>query len=74
MIAALQKKYSDRVHFVLIDVEKRDDSRTVELMKKYKINYIPYYVFFDREGEVVDNFSGSISPEDLGKKIISLIK
>jgi hypothetical protein len=56
----LYKKYERRVHFVVIDIDKKLSSNQQDLVKKYYQGYIPHVVVLDSAGKALYNSSGEV--------------
>lgn len=55
MITKLVEKFGDKVDF-----EKQEVDFDADIVKKYNINQVPTFLFFDGE-ELIDRHSGGIS-------------
>jgi len=73
VIAALKNQLGDQVRFIIADLGDGSDPTNRELAQKYQIYGIPTYLFFDHQGELVDQHVGYIDPVDLGEMIAALI-
>ena len=57
---SLYEKYSGRVQFVVIDLDRSLSTAQQLLEKKYFRGYIPHVVVLDRSGAAVYNSSGEV--------------
>ncbi len=71
VVDRLQKKYSGRVNFRILNTNY--DS-TSEEAQKYGIQYVPTFIFLDKSGNQVDKVVGGLSEEELQKKIENLLR
>lgn len=67
----LQPEYEDKVHFIAIDVNNREN---MELLKNWKIQYIPTTFIVDSAGNVSYQNVGVIPTEDLKKELDKVVK
>ena len=67
IIEDVAKDFSGKVKFGKVNVGEYP-----EIANKYKINSIPHFIIF-KKGEIVEEFSGAISQDELEEKINSLI-
>jgi len=65
----LYEKYKDRVHFVVIDLDKKRSSAQQQLVKEYYQGYIPHVIVLDSHGKSTYNASGEVDE----KKIAGLL-
>jgi hypothetical protein len=57
---SLYEKYSGRVQFVVIDLDRSLSAAQKVLEKKYFSGYIPHVVVLDRSGTAIYNSSGEV--------------
>ena len=69
VILALEKKYGDKVDFIIADVDQEKF-----LSQRFDINYIPGLFFIGKNGVVLDKEVGKVSQEKLEKQINNLLK
>jgi len=84
----MNKKYSDKVDFVMISDENTDKIvkfknkknynlnfvRTTKSFEKYGLNLRPVSFFYNSKGKLVSKVSGGISQENLEKEIQKIIE
>ncbi len=63
IIDDIAEKFKGKIKVGKVNVEENQ-----ELAQKYNISSIPNFIIF-KEGKVIDNFSGSISEEELENKL-----
>ena len=56
----LWQKYQGRVHFVIIDLDRKQKADLQELVRKYYRGYIPHVLILDRTGNPVYDRSGEV--------------
>jgi hypothetical protein len=56
-LVALYPQYSDRVHFVVVDLKHASPAQKT-LISRYYHGYIPTLAIFDKSGDVVDDRAG----------------
>lgn len=62
----MYRDYSDRVHFVVIDLSKPIPTKTqVPLVKKYYNGFFPQTTIIDRNGKVLLDYTGEIDDATL---------
>ncbi len=61
----LHERYHDRVHFVLVNLD-RSRSAARELTQKFYRGYIPHVTLVGADGAVLYNRSGEVETERLG--------
>ncbi|MHB8171491.1 MAG: cytochrome c biogenesis protein CcdA [Thermincolia bacterium] len=71
VMLALEKKFSDKINFIIVDI---DDPQGKQLAEQFKIYYIPAFFVIDPQGQVVYDAEGAQSKETLEKAIGSLGK
>ena len=54
----LYEKYKDRVHFVIVDLNKISSPQQKSLRNRYFIGWIPHETILDQQGHVVFDYSG----------------
>ncbi len=67
----LESDYTGKVRFIAIDV---DDRNNIELVKKWKIQYIPASFIVDGAGKLSYQNVGIIPTEDLQKELNKVVK
>ena len=55
MVLALEKKYSEKVKFIIVDI---DDPQGQALAQQFDIYYIPAFFVIDQQGQITYNDSG----------------
>jgi len=65
----LYEKYQGRVHFVVIDLDKKRSAAQQQLVKEYYTGYIPHVIVLDSRGKAAYNSSGEVDE----KKIAGLL-
>ncbi len=60
------KKYEKNVHFRILDIDKQSNK---EEMDKYQVSVIPYFIFLDKDGEIIEKRVGAISQNEFFKLI-----
>jgi thiol-disulfide isomerase/thioredoxin len=84
----LNKKYGDKVDFVMISDEEMTKIEKFKAKKGYKLNMFrsaitfdkyglmlrPATYFYDSDGKLMNKISGGIAKENLEKEILSLIE
>lgn len=68
MVLALEKKYSDNINFIIVDV---DDPQGQVLAQQFDINYIPAFFVIDQQGQITYNDTGPQSKATLENAINS---
>ncbi len=58
----LEQQWSDRIQFVYLDI---DDSRTNEFKRQLGFQYHPHFFLLDGQGNVVMQWVGYVSEQDL---------
>ena len=59
----LYEKYKDRVHFVILDLDKPQTPEQKLVKNKYFIGWIPHTTILDKNGNVVFDYSGDTVEE-----------
>ena len=65
---ALEKKYSEKINFIVVDI---DDQEGQALSKQFNIYYIPAFFVLDQQGQITYNDTGPQSKETLENAINS---
>lgn len=60
------EKYENEVHFRIVDI---DNSKNKAEMDKYQVSVIPYFIFIDKDGEIIDKRIGYIAQQEFFKLI-----
>jgi cytochrome c-type biogenesis protein len=68
VVLALEKKYSEKINFIVIDI---DDQEGQVLSKQFNIYYIPAFFVLDQQGQITYNDTGPQSKETLENAINS---
>jgi len=68
---ALKEKYEGQVEFVIADV---DDPQGRNLATEYKVDTIPTFRFIDRDGVVIDSYTGVVRESVLEQFIVRLLE
>jgi hypothetical protein len=63
----LYDRYRDRVHFVIIDLDRPQSSAQQQLVQKYYQGSIPDVIVEDREGRPLYAQAGEVSEDDLSR-------
>lgn len=66
---AAAEKYGDKVEFRSVDVDENP-----ELAQKYGVQSIPMVVFVDKDGNVVDQFTGFMEAPEFEEIIANYVK
>ncbi len=69
VVDGLAKRYDGKVEFRLLNA---DDSATQQLADTFGVQYVPTFVFTDKNGNRVDEVVGELSEQDFAKKLDSL--
>lgn len=69
IVDGLIEEYKNVVTIYYVDVEKPDFS---ELISAFRINAVPTFAFVNSDGTLNDYFVGSLSKDELKKKIEQL--
>ncbi|MFZ0807502.1 MAG: hypothetical protein WAN03_15005 [Candidatus Sulfotelmatobacter sp.] len=56
----LYNKFRDRVHFVVVDLDRKQSPEQQKLVKQYYKGYIPHVVVLDAKGHALYNSSGEV--------------
>ncbi len=56
----LYEKYKQRVHFVIVDLDRNPSAEQQELARKYYRNYIPHVTVLDAHGKALYNQAGEV--------------
>ena len=67
----LEDKYLGQVNFVYLDI---DDQRNDEFKKALGYRYQPHIFLLDAEGEILNQWIGPITREDLEAEILDAIQ
>lgn len=68
---ALQKRYGHQIQFIIADI----DSTGSFLAGKFRVAYIPYYIFIDSSGKrVVNDLAGYLPEEKLAEMLERLLE
>ena len=70
VVDRLNKQYKGKVEFRLYDVDKSAEGSA--LMQKFNSQYVPTFVFVNRDGTVAQQKVGEISETDLKALLDSL--
>lgn len=68
MVLALEKKYSNNINFIVVDI---DDPQGQVLAKQFDIYYIPAFFVIDQQGQITHNDTGPQSKDSLEKALNS---
>jgi len=68
VVLALEKKYSNNINFIVVDV---DDPQGQVLAQKFDIYYIPAFFVIDQQGQITYNDTGPQSKDTLENAINS---
>jgi thioredoxin-like negative regulator of GroEL len=60
-LAKVKKDYAEQVKFAMLNV---DNTKWLPEIEKYRVNGIPHFVFFDRQGQTLGEVIGE-QPEDV---------
>ncbi|MDD3893521.1 MAG: thioredoxin family protein [Syntrophomonadaceae bacterium] len=67
----LEPEYKDKVRFIAIDV---NDQANIEILRVWRIQYIPTTFIVDSTGEITYQNVGVIPTEDLKKELNKVVK
>ncbi len=62
MVLALEKEYSNKINFIVVDI---DDPQGQALAQQFKISYIPAFFVLDQQGQTIYNDTGPQSKNTL---------
>ena len=68
-LAAVKTEFGDRVNFAMLNV---DNTKWLPEVTKYRVDGIPHFVFFDRQGEVIAQAIGEQPRQILATKLTAL--
>lgn len=71
---SLYEKYKDRVHFVVIDLDKKRSAAQQQIVKEYYTGYIPHVVVLDGRGKAAYNSSGEVDEKKISSLLDSLLQ
>ena len=69
----LYDKFTEKVNFVVIDLDHIRNKDQVNLKRKYYTNYIPHVTIFSQDGKVVYDRAGEVSTDKLSDILESQI-
>jgi thiol:disulfide interchange protein len=69
-LAVVKSKFGDRVNFSMLNV---DNTKWLPEITKYRVDGIPHFVFFDRQGQVLAQAIGEQPRQILESKLADLI-
>ena len=70
VVDRLEKQYEGKVEFRRIDVEK--DAEGSKLMEQFNAQYVPTFVFINRDGSTADLKVGELKQEQLSAALDKL--
>ncbi len=70
VVDRLKQQYEGKVEFKLYDVDKSQEGQ--ELMSKFNAQYVPTFVFVNRDGSVATQKVGEIAESDLASVLDGL--
>lgn len=70
IVDSLQKKYKDKVNFVVVDY---DDSKNKGEIDKYHVSMNPTVILFNKEGKIKETFMGAAREDMLSMSIESFM-
>jgi thiol:disulfide interchange protein len=68
-LAAIKSEFGDRVNFSMLNV---DNTKWLPEVTKYRVDGIPHFVFFDRQGKVLAQAIGEQPRQILAAKLTAL--
>lgn len=68
-LAAIKSEFGDRVNFSMLNV---DNTKWLPEVTKYRVDGIPHFVFFDRQGQVLAQAIGEQPRQILAAKLSAL--
>jgi thiol-disulfide isomerase/thioredoxin len=71
VVDRLKKEFSGQVDFRILNVDEKEND---DEAAKYGVQYIPTFIFLDKNGKQVDKVVGGIPEEELRKKIENLVR
>lgn len=71
IVHRLQSKYSGKVTIEVMNIDK---SPGKEESQKYNVSAVPTFIFFDKNGNQVDTYTGSMDEATFEAKIKSLLE
>ena len=71
---SLYEKYKDRVHFVVIDLDKKRSVAQQQIVKEYYTGYIPHVVVLDGRGKAAYNSSGEVDEKKISGLLDGLLQ
>ncbi|RUA15627.1 MAG: hypothetical protein DSY55_05925 [Clostridia bacterium] len=71
IVNGLEKQYGKQIEFVFINREAPENQTIV---KKYGVRSQPIFILLDRQGEIVQRFSGPVSEDVLAEALQSLVE
>jgi thiol-disulfide isomerase/thioredoxin len=69
-LAAVKSQFSDRVNFSMLNV---DNTKWLPEVTKYRVDGIPHFVFFDRQGKVLAQSIGEQPRQILESQLAALV-
>jgi thiol-disulfide isomerase/thioredoxin len=69
-LAAVKSQFGDRVNFSMLNV---DNTKWLPEVTKYRVDGIPHFVFFDRQGKVLAQAIGEQPRQILESKLTDLV-
>jgi len=65
----LFRKYSDKVNFVILDLDKKHSPAQQELIDRFFEGYIPHVVVISKNGKVIYNQPGEVDEDVLAQML-----
>ncbi len=69
-LAAIKSQFGDQVNFSMLNV---DNTKWLPEVTKYRVDGIPHFVFFDRQGKVLAQAIGEQPQQILAAKLTDLV-
>ena len=60
IVHGLEQKHSNRIDFLYID---REDPANAQIVEQYQVRYQPVFILLDADGNIAQQWFGSVSAE-----------